>query len=284
MALPFGIRRRLTRALGEAMISRDDSERIDRLAFGDAGHGYDSHGLHPDGIRVGVGLSRFFYEKYFRVASHGSENIPKEGAAILAANHSGMLPIDGVMVVVDVLRHTEPPRATRPVGDLFIPILPFLGTAFSRAGVVTGSAGNFKQLLESGELALVFPEGTPGIGKGYRNRYELQSWRVGHAEHAIRHRAPVVPVAIIGAEEAWPQIAAIRSFRMFGAPYLPIPATPLPLPVRLHVHYGEPIALHEGHRPEDADDPQVVRAAAERVRHAVADLIAVGLRERKGVF
>ncbi|MFN7131155.1 MAG: acyltransferase, partial [Myxococcales bacterium] len=91
--------------------------------------------------------------------------------------------------------------------------------------------------------------------------------------------------AIIGAEEQMPQFGRLtRLGRMFGAPYVPVTLTPLPLPVRYHVWYGEPIPLHRDYAPADADDPQKVREAAGRVRDAVQRLIARGLAERKGIF
>jgi 1-acyl-sn-glycerol-3-phosphate acyltransferase len=162
--------------------------------------------------------------------------------------------------------------------------MPVLGTWFARVGMVSGSRANFRYLLETGELVLVFPEGTEGIGKGFRRRYELQTWHLGHAELGLKHRVPVVPVAVIGAEESWPQLARIDRLHPFGAPFVPIPATPLPLPMRYHIHYGEPIALHERWDPKDADDPEVVDHAADLVKRAVQSLIERGLAMRKGMF
>ena len=112
----------------------------------------------------------------------------------------------------------------------------------------------------------------------------MQPFRVGHAELALRHRVPVIPVGVVGAEEALIQVAKIEGVHPFGAPYLPITLTPLPLPTRIHVRYGAPIHLHEG-LPEDAhEDPQVLHAAAARVRDAVQALLDDGLAEREGVF
>lgn len=273
---------RIARAAAGAFLPRDERVRLRNLEFHDAGHGFDSLGMQPDTVRAIAGLSRFAYERYFRVTTHGPENIPRDGPAILAANHSGVLPIDGALIVLDVLRHTNPPRLARPVGDLFIPLLPIVGTFFTRAGMVTGSRGNFRHLLETGSLLLVFPEGAPGMGKGFRNRYRLQTWRVGHAEFAIRHRAPVIPVAVIGAEEAWPRAFRFERLHAFGAPFVPVPLTPFPLPVSIHVWYGEPISLHDRFTEEDADDPDALAIAAAKVRDAVHTLIDRGLRERGG--
>jgi 1-acyl-sn-glycerol-3-phosphate acyltransferase len=266
------------------VLPSEQRHRLSRLAYNDAGHGYDVFGMHPTAVRLALGLSRYAHDRYFRVQSHGKNHLPRSGPAILAANHSGMLPIDAVMIIADVALATDPPRIARAIGDVFIPLLPIVGTAFARAGVVSGSRSNVRYLLDSGELVLVFPEGVPGISKGWRNRYQLQSWRVGHAELAIRQRVPVVPVAVIGAEEAWPQLGKLAGFHWFGAPFLPIPATPLPLPVRHHIYYGAPIALHERWPPESADDPEIVDLAAEMVRGAVAGLIRSGLAQRRGWF
>lgn len=248
------------------------------LDFRDAGHGYDELGLHPPTVQRLLALTAPLYDRYFRVASHGSDRVPREGPAILVANHSGVLPVDGAMLWTDVARRTG--RVARPVGDHFIAMLPFASTLMARAGVVSGTHANVRRLLEQGALVLIFPEGVSGVAKPPRDRYRLQRWQVGHAELAIRFRAPIVPVAILGAEESWPLALRLRWPRPFGAPYLPVPWTPLPLPVRYHLHYGEPIELHRDRAPEDADDPAIVAAAALRTHDAVRDLIAQGLAER----
>lgn len=187
-----------------ARLSPGDRERLRGLRYQDAGHGYDPFGLHPGWIAAFTALWRPLYEGWFRVSSHGAGHVPAQGPAILAANHSGVWPIDGVMIYLDVLRHGDPPRVARPVADHFVPALPFVSTVFSRCGVVGGSRGNVHALLERGELLLIFPEGVPGISKPFRERYRLRPFRIGHAELAIRHRVPVVPVAVIGAEEQFP--------------------------------------------------------------------------------
>lgn len=266
------------------MLGRATSDRLDRLEWHDAGHGYDRLGMHPEWVRASVAAARPFYDLYFRVTSHGIANVPREGPVIVAANHSGMLPFDGAMLYADLVRNLDPPRVPRLVADTFVPMLPFVFTLFSRVGVVAGNRATVQRLLDDGELLVVFPEGTPGIGKPFRERYHLQEWRVGHAELALAHRAPVVPVAIIGAEEQWPQLGRLDSFKLFGAPYLPIPATPIPLPVHYHIWYGEPIRLHELCAPEAVDDPRIAEEAAAIVEAAVQKLIAEGLNDRKGVF
>jgi 1-acyl-sn-glycerol-3-phosphate acyltransferase len=275
---------RVKHQLVRGVVPAAERRRLADLEFRDAGHGFDVLGLDPVSVTAFYGACLPIYERYFRVASHGSEHIPQKGAAILAANHSGLLPIDAAMLLVDVLRHTSPPRVPRAVGDVFIPLMPWVGTVFSRLGMVSGSHANVRHLLDHGELVLVFPEGTRGIGKGFGKRYQLQEWHVGHAELALEHAVMVIPVAVVGAEESWPQLARLDRIHAFGAPFLPIPATPLPLPTRFHVHDGSPIALHERWAPGRADDPRVAREAADMVRDAVQALIARGLASRRGLF
>jgi len=240
--------------------------------------------MSRDGVALGLSMFRPLYEHYFRVRSHGAENIPSEGATIVVANHSGMLPLDGMMLWTDIVTQTDPPRVPRPVADFFVPALPFVNVIFARGGVIGGTRGNVHAALEAGELLELFPEGVRGISKGFAERYRLQHWSVGHAELAIRHRAAIVPTAIIGAEESWPQVAKIESLQGLGIPHVPIPATPVPIPVRFSIYYGEPIRLSEDFEPAQADDTDVLRDAAARVRGAVEGLIARGLAEREGLF
>lgn len=255
----------------------------DDMRFQDAGHGFDIFGMSPSWVKRSSAIWSFLYKHWFRVRSHGIENIPRDGATILASNHSGTLPFDGVMIYLDVGHNTSPARVVRPVADHFVPGLPFVGTYFARVGVVGGSRDNVRCLLERGELLLVFPEGTPGISKRFSERYQLRKWREGHVELAIRHGASIVPVAVIGAEEQMPQLARIP-IHLFGSPFLPLTAVPFPLPVRYHIYYGEPIPVHQQYSPEQADDPEVLRAAAADVQAAVQALIDKGLEEREGIF
>lgn len=274
----------LARLLASRALSAEERERLKSLRFANAGHGYDAFGLHPDVVALGEVLLGPVYDRYFRVTSYGcADAVPATGPAVLAANHSGALPVDGAMIWLDVLRHTHPPRVARAVADHFVPMLPLIGTFFARGGMVGGSRGNARVLLEAGELLLIFPEGVPGIGKHFKDRYKLQDWRVGHVELAIRHRAPVVPIAVVGAEEQMPQIGRIP-IAFAGAPFIPVTLTPLPMPVHYHLHYGAPIRTDLEYKPEHADDPAAVREAAARVKAAVQALVDKGLAERPGIF
>lgn len=272
---------RVAHAAAALLLPYAERRHLAELEVRDAGHGFDELGLNREWVGLALGLMRPLHRWWFRVASTGLEHVPARGAALVACNHSGMLPIDALMVWTDLVEGTRPPRVPRVVVDFFVPRLPVISTLFTRAGAVTGTRANFDHLLEAGELVVVFPEGVAGVAKGYAHRYELQPWRVGHAQHALAHRVPVIPTAVVGAEEAWPQIARLDRFHLFGAPHLPIPATPVPLPVRLDVRYGAPIRLHERFPSEAAEDPEVGRAAAGVIRDAVQGLLD-DLRRARG--
>jgi 1-acyl-sn-glycerol-3-phosphate acyltransferase len=266
----------------DQMVSTTFRRIVQEAPFFDEGHGFDVFGLSPRSLACVVAAARPIYESYFRVDSAGAEAIPRQGPAILVANHAGALPVDSVMLCLDVLRRTEPPRIPRAVADHFIPRLPLISTLYARLGVVSGTRANVRCLLERGELIAIWPEGITGTAKRFADRYRIQRWSVGFAELAIRHRAPVIPVAVIGAEESWPLLAKLRRTHIFGAPYIPIPAVPIPLPTHYHIRYGMPHVL--GRDPADASDPDLVDAAALEIRHALERLIDDARRERRGVF
>jgi 1-acyl-sn-glycerol-3-phosphate acyltransferase len=271
------------RFLTQTLLGKQEQEQLSGIGFLDEGHGYDIFGLHPDWVKGMVAALQPLYKHWFRVTGHGTENIPARGPAILASNHSGMIPLDGTMIYSDVVLHTSPARVPRAVTDHFVPRLPVISTLYARCGTVGGSRGNVHALLERGELLLIFPEGVPGIDKDFRDRYQLRPFRVGVAEMSIRHRAPVIPVAVIGAEEQFP-IRLRLPLHTFGAPYVPISPIPFPLPVHYHIHYGQPLHLYDGLSASDADDPVITAAAAARVQESVQALIEAGLKSRLGVF
>ncbi|TMQ03083.1 MAG: acyltransferase family protein [Deltaproteobacteria bacterium] len=248
--------------------------------FHDEGHGFDMFGLHPPTLRRSLALGGPLCDRYFRTRSYGIEHVPRDGAAILVANHGGALPVDGTLLVLDVDRKTG--RIVRPIADRFVPALPLVSTWFARTGAVVGTHANVSRLLARGELIAIWPEGAAGIAKPARDRYQMKTWQVGHAELAIRYRAPIVPVAIVGAEEAWPVLGRIRGFRRFGVPFLPVPFLPVPLPLRHAIYYGAPIALHDELPPDAADDPGVVARAAARVRLALSELLHDARNSRAG--
>ena len=275
LAAPAGL---LERTLSEA--ERRRLAAIEHLAPGDVP--YDRFGFSPQAARTALPLFLALYRYYFRVESRGHDRIPAEGPAILAANHAGVLPFDGAMAVLDVLLHTDPPRLPRAVVDRWAGSLPFVNVFFARVGQVIGTRENFADLLDEGQCLLVFPEGMDGIRKRITQRYRLQEFHPGFVEEALRARAPIVPMAILGSDDQMPVLFDLEPLaRRLGLPMLPItPTFPwlgplglLPYPVRYRIVYGEPLAFHERFGPDAACDVRLVRHLTQQVRRAVQQLM-----------
>jgi 1-acyl-sn-glycerol-3-phosphate acyltransferase len=243
---------------------------------------YDRFGLSPEALHSAFPLFHALYRSYFRVQSEGHEHLPTSGPAIIAANHAGVLPFDASMLVMDIFLQSDPPRLARAIVDRWAGGLPWVNVFFARAGQVIGTRENFADLLEGGQLALVFPEGMAGAIKLVTQRYRLQRFHVGFVEQALRARAPIVPTALIGSDDQMPVLFDLAPIaKALGLPMLPItPTFPwlgplglLPYPVRYRIVYGEPLRLHERFGPEDADDPRLVRYLARQVRGSIQSLV-----------
>ncbi len=248
-----------------------DRQRIRGLRHDGGLHGYDAFGLHASGVAAGLALTDPLYRAWFRVRSRNACHLPADGPAIVVGNHRGLLPFDGLMLWADIVRQSEPLRIPRFIVDNFVLRLPFVSPFYARSGAVGGSRGNVHHLLDRGELVVIFPEGTNGIATTGSDECGPQFWTVGHAEMAIRHRAPVIPVAIVGPERQFP-LAIRLPIRAFGSPWIPLAFPPWPLPVQYRIVYGEPIALHSRWTAADADSPAAVHEAAALVRASVLSL------------
>ncbi len=243
---------------------------------------YDRYGFSPGAIKTVFPIFYALYRLYFRVKSEGHENIPSEGPAVLAANHGGLLPFDGAMGVVDLLLNTDPPRLARAIVDRWAGSLPWVNVFYARVGQVVGTRENFSDLLDDGQLVLVFPEGVDGIRKTYAQRHRLQRFRMGFVEQALRRGAPIVPTAVLGSDDQTPILYDVKPLaRRLGLPVAPItPTFPwlgplglLPYPVSYRIVYGEPLRFHERFGPEGADDARLVRYLANQVRREIQQLI-----------
>jgi 1-acyl-sn-glycerol-3-phosphate acyltransferase len=259
-------------------------QRANQIALNENASGYDEFGAHRSWIVFFQCMFSPIYEHYFRVTSEGIDNLPASGPLIFVANHSGTLPLDGMMLYHDILRKSQPPRLPRTVADYFVAKLPFVNLSYSRVGVIIGARENVRGVLQNDGTLIVFPEGLPGIAKPFTKRYQLQGWREGHIELALEHRASIIPVAIIGPEEQMPLVARLPCPKFMKIPYIPLAPVILPLPVRYHIFYGPPVALERSGRGDDYQDPELVKRNAQRVKSKVEELITYGLSRRKGVF
>jgi len=283
------VARRLIRKLVRTLDGERGLERLETMPFRDAGFGYDRFGLERESLWTAYVLFRALYRHYFRVQSTGLEHVPTTGRAILASNHSGLLPFDGGMIAIDLLERLDPPRSLRSIVDHFAFALPYVGLFMNRTGQVPGTADNFADLIEQEELVLVFPEGTKGIVKPYREKYHLRAFNVGFVELALEHRAPIVPVSVVGAEEQAPVLFGSKSLgRRLGMPIFPVtPTFPLlgplgllPYPSQYFITYGEPLHIYEHYPAQAARDPEVLRRIASSVQERVQALLEEGLARR----
>jgi 1-acyl-sn-glycerol-3-phosphate acyltransferase len=238
-------------------------------------------------------IFEFLYTVWWRVEAVGVENVPATGAGLIVANHSGVLPYDGMMIKIAV-RHEHPARREcRMLALDMFALLPFLAPLLSRMGEVRASQENGERLLRNGELVGVFPEGVKGVGKRYRQRYQLARFgRGGFIRLALRTGAPIVPCAVVGSEEIHPVLAkADWVGKPLGLPYFPItPTFPLlgplgliPAPSKWSIDFAEPIPL-DRYGADAAEDPILVNRLSEEVRGTIQRMIDGRLRRRRSIW
>jgi 1-acyl-sn-glycerol-3-phosphate acyltransferase len=235
----------------------------------------------------------FLYERWFRVEASGVDKIPHEGRCLLVANHSGTLPFDGIMLRTAVKRGHPKQRDVRWLAEDFIFHFPFLGAFSNRLGAVRACQENAERLLRNEALVAVFPEGVKGIGKLFKERYKLQRFgRGGYIKLCLRTGTPIVPVAIVGAEETNPLLFRIEQFsKALGLPYIPVtPTFPalgalglVPAPTKWRIQIGDPIAWG-GHGPESADDEILVGRLSERVRATIQQMLDRLVARRRSIW
>lgn len=237
---------------------------------------YDRWGLHPPTQLAMLGVARVVYERYFRTQAYGLENIPASGRVLIIANHSGHTPADGMLIGVAMATNPHGARMPRAMVERFLPSVPYLGNLITACGGVVGEVKNCKDMLLNEEAVMVFPEGVRGTGKGYDRRYQLQRFGHGFMHLAIETGTPIVPVGVVGCEEAFPMYGNLPGLaRRLGIPYFPV-APPLPLPFQVSLHIGEAMHFH-GPISSEAEVGEHVDA----VKAAISALLASGLALRE---
>ena len=257
-------------------------------------YGVDDFGFDPELTdKVFLALMRPLYRSWFRVETTGLENVPADSGALIVGNHSGVIALDAAMTQLAL--HDEHPahRHLRMLGANLVFQLPVMGEIARKAGHTLACHPDAERLLGAGELVGVWPEGFKGVGKPFSQRYKLQRFgRGGFVAAALRTRSPIIPTAIVGAEEIYPMVANAKTIaRILGLPYFPITPTfpwlgPLgmvPLPSKWHIHFGEPIPTD--HFPEGAaDDPMVVFNLTDQVREQIQQSLYRLLVKRPSAF
>jgi 1-acyl-sn-glycerol-3-phosphate acyltransferase len=243
--------------------------------------------------QVLMSLLRPVYERYFRVEVKGIENIPAEGGALIVANHSGTVPLDGLMMQVAVHDQHPAGRHLRLLAADLVFVLPVVNELARKLGHTLACAEDAERLLAQGELVGVMPEGFKGIGKPFGERYKLQRFgRGGFVSTALRQGAPIIPCSIVGAEEIYPMIGNAKTLaRLLGFPYFPLtptfpwlgPLGAIPLPTKWTIQFGEPIPT-DGYPPEAAEDPMLMFNLTDQVREQIQHTLYKLLVQRRSVF
>ncbi len=266
-------------ALYQRVVTPELDELFARIPKPVGSFGYDPWGYNEDTAKFTLGLTKMLYDKYFRVTANGLENIPENGRVLVIANHSGQLPMDGVLIGTALATNPNGPRFARAMIERFFPQVPWLGNWLNSVGAVIGDPINCSKMLERDEVIIVFPEGVRGSGKPWHKRYQLQRFGNGFLHLALQHNTPIVPVGVVGCEETMPSLASITPLaKMLGIPYFPI-ALPMPLPARVFLNFGAPIQYRCNAESEDE-----VTARVEEVKERIRELINLGLQQRTSIF
>jgi 1-acyl-sn-glycerol-3-phosphate acyltransferase len=254
----------------------------------------DEFGHDPDLVEhVLAPLLRPLYRHWWRVETRGLEHVPASGPALVVGNHAGTLPFDALMVALALLDEHPAHRSLRMLAADLAFNLPVVAPLARKSGNTLACAEDATRLLESGELVGVWPEGYKGLGKPYRERYQLQRFgRGGFVEVAVRTGSPIVPVAVVGSEEIYPMVANLRRLaRLLGFPYFPVtptfpalgPLGAIPLPSKWLIEFCPPIeTAHLG--PEAVLDPMVLFDLTDQVRDTIQQTVHRNLLRRRGVF
>ncbi|MFG1808624.1 lysophospholipid acyltransferase family protein [Streptomyces sp. NPDC049040] len=243
--------------------------------------------------QVLMSLLRPMFGAYFRVEVRGIENIPAQGGALVVSNHSGTLPLDGLMAQVAVHDHHPAGRHLRLLAADLVFMLPLVNELARKLGHTLACSEDAETLLGRGEVVGVMPEGFKGLGKPFADRYKLQRFgRGGFVATALKTKVPIVPCSVVGAEEIYPMIGNSRTMaRLLGVPYFPLtptfpwlgPAGLVPLPTKWVIQFGEPIAT-DGYPAEAAEDPMLVFNLTDQVRETIQHTLYELLVQRRSVF
>lgn len=253
----------------------------------------DEFGMDEAAVAALRPLLDLFFDRYWRVAVGGVEHLPARGPCLFVANHSGVLPYDALMIAHALARRAPGLGRLRfGVADWLVR-LPFAQPRLARLGGVRACAENVERLLAGGHSVAVFPEGEKGGAKLYRDRYRLQRFgRGGVVRVALASRAPLVPVGVVGAEEAHPILyKATGAARALGLPFVPLtptfpwlgPLGAMPLPSQWLIRFGEPVDFGEL-PPDAARDDLLLSRLTEELRARIQELVDAGLRQRDGIF
>jgi 1-acyl-sn-glycerol-3-phosphate acyltransferase len=227
------------------------------------------------------GPLELLYRWWWRVDVIGLERLPPRGPVLVTANRTGaLLPYEAFMLARALGRRSPGVRAARAVVDAWVLGLPVAGAAAAALGAIPATAGALRRVLAAGEVAIIFPEGPEAVAKPLARRYRLAPFgRASLVRVAVDAGAPIVPVAVVGAEEAQPVLwRSERLGRLLGLPAVPVPPPLVPLPTKWTIHVGEPLA------PPARGDRRLLRGFGPRLRERLQGLVSDGVNRRRGLF
>src|SRR5579859_6068559 len=304
--LGLGILTKLRKSIGEDLFDVDtwkgiwtmlnytleyQGDVLKRRVTGD--YTTDEWGFDREYFGAVLPFLQFMFDKYWRVEMTGVENIPAAGRALLVSNHSGQLPFDGAMLSAGVMLKHPNQRLVRSLYATWFPTLPFISDFLAKCGGVLATDENGARLLQQDELVAVYPEGYKGVSKLYKERYRLARFgRGGFVRMALKTGAPMLPVAVVGAEETYMSLGKSDLLsRLTGFPYFPItPTFPwlgllgvIPMPTKWYIDIGEPIPL-DGYDASAANNVMAVSQLTDQVRNVVQKMLYARLKQRRSVF
>lgn len=219
------------------------------------------------------------YRSYFKVRVFGQENIQSH-PYIVASNHTGQLPIDGMLITIAFIMDANEPRILRAMVERFMAQLPFLGDFSAQAGAILGDRANCEYLIDNGESILVFPEGVRGISKNTPDYYKLRPFSQGFYRIALQKRTPILPVCVIGAEEMFPFVFHAKKLaKVLKLPSLPLSANFVPLPSPIDIYIGEEITIPDNLGPEATDKD--IKEKVFQIENTIKKMIVHGLALRR---
>lgn len=219
-------------------------------------------------------------EKYFRLHVSGTEKIPRKGPVIIAPNHSGFSGFDAVILGHVIQEKAR--RIPRVLTHHFWFLTETTAIPAQKMGFTEATYENGLEALKKQNCVVLFPEGEHGNFKASKNMYEVQEFRRGFIRLALETGAPIIPAAIIGAEETHINLSQLKFSRFLRGTVLPLPLNIIPLPVKWRIHFLEPIYLPYG--PEKAADSELVYELAADIQSKVQKAIRSELKKRGTAF
>lgn len=239
----------------------------------------DPWGFNLETVKKALDIVYPLYCKYFRVRVFGAQNIKNE-TYMVVSNHTGQLPIDGVLITTAFAMEAQHKRILHSMVERFMAALPFLGDLTAQAGSILGDRENCKWLLNNNESILVFPEGVRGISKSTKNFYKTQKFSNGFYRIALESKVKILPVAVVGAEEMFPFVLQASGVAKYlGLPSLPLTANFVPLPSPIDIYFGEPIEIDESLNRESSD--KFIRPKVKEIEDQIKAMVEKGLQDKR---